>query len=214
MSVHVASRIRYAVPRAAVRPSRSRAMTLVEMIITVCMVGVVLFLLTGWMASLREQAKEDLARRMLADLDEALLRYRRATGCYPLQRDPDSAIPAVIDLLDHEKTRPLLEALPASLWRGPGRRLLIAPLGTELRYIPPDSGDPIVRAHCSRRVFVSAGPDRDFGESNPAALGNNLRSDDPGPDGFRRIHAAVRNAFVEEERGAQGDQQDVEETDR
>lgn len=188
-------------------------MTLGEMIITVCMLGVLLFLLAGWMNSLREQAKEDLARWMLIELDDALLRYRRATGCYPLQRGPGSAIPAVIDLLDHEKTRSQLEAFPSSLWRGPGRRILIDPWGTELQYISPDSGDPKVHANDGRPIFISAGPDRDFGETDPAALGNNLRSDDPGPQGFR-IYPAVRNALAEEEREEQGDHQGVEETDR
>lgn len=173
-------------------------MTLIEMTITVCAVSVVLFLLTGWMSRLRQEAKRDLAVRMLSDLDEALARYRRATGGYPLTRGPTSAIPATVDLLDHDKSRPILEAFPLSLWRGPGRYQLADPWGTPLRYFPPDSDEPVVKANGGRPVFASAGPDRKFGDRHPPARGDNLRSDDPGPEGFR-IHHAFRDALAPEE---------------
>ena len=172
---------------------------MVEMTITVCLVSIAFFLLVGWMTSLRDSAKENLARRMLADLDEALARYRRATGSYPTSRGPMSAIPAVVDLLDHDKTRPIIEAFPSSLLSGPGLHRLLDPWGTPLRYLAAESESPIVKANGGRPVFISAGPDRDFGDFNPAAVGNNFRSDDPGPEGFR-IHSALREALVEEER--------------
>ncbi len=179
---------------------RPRGMTLVEMIITVVALSIALFLLTGWLGSLRESAKEALAMRMLADLDDALSRYRRATGEYPVSRGPGSDIPAVLDLVAHEKTRPILERFPGHVWQGPGgsKRRLIDPWGTVLRYLPPDSEDEKVRANGGRPLFVSAGPDRDFGDGNPSAVADNIRSDDPGPDGFR-IHNVVREAFVEGE---------------
>lgn len=161
-------------------------MTLIEMTITVFVVSVLLFLLTGWMTMMRADAKHNLAIRMLADLDEALARYRRATGSYPIARGPDSAIPVVVDLLDHPRTRSIVEAFPKCLWRGPdGQRRLVDPWGTPLRYVAPESGDPIVLANAGRPIFISAGPDQDFGEIDASAVGNNLRSDDPGPDGFR-----------------------------
>jgi len=175
-------------------------MTLVEMTITVGAVGFLLFLVLGWMATLQEQTKEDLARRMLADLDKALVRYRRATGSYPTLRGPNSTIPPVVDLLDQEKTRPILEVLPSCLRGGPGRVRLLDPWGTPLRYLPADSDNPRVKANGGRPIFESAGPDRDFGDTNPVALGNNLRSDDPGPNGFR-IHQVFRDALAEQEEG-------------
>ncbi|MCG8405319.1 MAG: hypothetical protein MI923_08995 [Phycisphaerales bacterium] len=174
------------------------AMTLIEMAITVFATSVFLFLVTGWMTGLREKAKEDLARRVLADLDETLVRYRRNTGSYPISRGPDSDIPPILDLVGHDKTRPILEAFPRHLWRGPGMRHLVDPWGTALRYLPSDSDDPRVKANGGRPLFVSAGPDRDFGDHDPAAIGDNLRSDDPGPEGFR-LHDALRNALVDEE---------------
>jgi hypothetical protein len=144
---------------------------------------------------------------MLKDLDQALVRYRRATGSYPTSRGPDSAIPAVVDLIDHEKTRPILEAFPSSLRSGPGRKRLVDPWGTPLHYYPEDSGDPAAKASGGKPVFVSAGPDRDFGDTNPVARENNLRSDDPDPSG-PQIHQVIRDALAEQEQeGAQkGDQ--------
>jgi len=175
-----------------------RAMTLIEMTITVCIMGVALFLLNGWMSSLRASVKHDLARRMLTDLDEALVRYRRSTGYYPMFRGPESAIPAVVDLLDHDKTRPIIEAFPSHLWSGPGRQQLVDPWGTPLIYLSLKSDDPRVAANGGRPLFVSAGPDRDFGKIHHAAIGDNLGSDDPGPEGFR-IHDALRAVLAGEE---------------
>lgn len=174
-------------------------MTLIEMTITVFVISVLLFLLTGWMTQVREGAKEGLAVRMLADLDKALARYRRATGYYPVPRGTDSAIPVGLDLLDHPRTRDIILAFPKSLWRGPdAQRRLVDPWGTPLRYLPPNSTDPAVLANGGRPIFVSAGPDRDFGDVDIAALGNNLRSDDPGPDGFL-LQEAIREALDENE---------------
>lgn len=172
-------------------------MTLVETVLTVSVLSVGLFLVVGWMSSIRKDAKHDLTVRMLADLDMALARYRRATGVYPASRGPESAISAVVDLLDHEKSRPLIEAFPPSLRKGPNRYNLIDSWGTPLRYLGPDSDDPKVVANGGRPVFISAGPDRDFGKSDPSRLGDNLRSDDPGPKGFR-IHE-LRDTLVNEE---------------
>lgn len=174
-----------------------RAMTLVETVLTVSLVSFGLFLVAGWMSTMRGDAKHDLAVRMLADLDDALVRYRRATGMYPPTRGSESAISAVVDLLDQEKSRPVIESFPASLRRGPNRYDLIDPWGTPLRYIGQNAGDPIVAANHGRPVFESAGPDGDFGELDTRGIGDNLRSDDPGPDGFRINE--LREALVEKE---------------
>ena len=174
-------------------------MTLIEMTITVFLVGLLFFLLIGWMDAVRDRAKEDLAVRLLADLDNALARYRRDTGHFPIARGPDSAIPVVVDLLDHPRTREIIQSFPSCLWRGPdAQRRLIDPWGTPLRYLSTDSNDPSVAANGGRPIFVSAGPDRDFGDVELAASGDNLRSDDPGPDGFR-LHEALREALVSDE---------------
>jgi len=182
-------------------------MSAIRVLLSVCVTGLLLFFLVGWMTTLQGETKEELARRMLRDLDQALVRYRRATGSYPTSRGPNSAIPAVVDLIDHEKTRPILGAFPSCLKRGPGRKRLVDPWGTPLRYLPETSADPSANSNSGRPVFVSAGPDRDFGDRNPAARENNLRSDDPNPDGLQ-IHQVIRDALAEQEQqGAQkGDQ--------
>lgn len=137
------------------------------------------------MTNLRANARQDLAVRMLRDLDVAMARYRRATGVYPSDRGETSRISVVVDLLDHPKTRPIIEKFPRFLRRGPNNTQLVDPWGTPLMFIGADSNDPKVIANDGRPVFVSAGPDRDFGEHTASGLGDNLRSDDPGPEGFR-----------------------------
>jgi type II secretory pathway pseudopilin PulG len=181
-------------------------MTLTEMTIVAIVVGAGLFLLVGWMNTLQQDAKHELAVRVLADLDIALARYHRATGSYPTSHGPNSSIQATIDLLDHDKTRHLLMALPASIWQGSGKRNLVDPWGTPLQYLSADSGSKLVKANNDRPLFVSAGPDRDFGNDDPAGLGDNLRSDDPGTNGFRLQHA-LREAMTSKER-ADGEEDD------
>ncbi len=176
----------------------ARGMTLVEMVIVVCVLGMGLFALVGWMGGVRQDARRDLAVRLLSELDKALARYHRSEGRYPSSPGPHSATWATVTLLDHDRTRPILEALPASIWRGPGRRTLVDPWGTALRYLSEESGSPFVKANNGMPVFVSAGPDKDFGDQDPAGLGDNLRSDDPGPDGFR-LHHVLRDSLAPEE---------------
>lgn len=156
-------------------------MTLIEMAVVVILTGVCLFLLDGWMKSVREGAKQDLAVEMLARLDQALARYHRATDSYPPCPPPDSDLSAPAELLNHEKTQKELKSLPASLWRG---QTLVDPWGTPLRYLPADNDSPYVHANNNSPVFLSAGPDRDFGDVDSACIGDNLRSDDPRQDAF------------------------------
>jgi type II secretory pathway pseudopilin PulG len=173
-------------------------MTLVEMTIVIFMVVISLLLLIGWTGNTRQEAKRALAVRMLADLDTALARYHRATGCYPASHGPDSVIQATVYLLDHEKTQKMLLALPPSVWRGPGKRNLVDPWGTPLRFYSADSGSQYVKANSGRPVFVSAGPDCDFGDNDPSHLGDNLRSDDPGVEGFG-LDQLMREPLPDEE---------------
>lgn len=172
-------------------------MTLIEMVITVSVVGFGLFLLVGWTGDMREDARRDLAVRMLAELDRALAKYHRLTGHYPRTSGPNAANWATAALLDYEKTRSTLEAFPPSLWEGPGYKNLIDPWGTRMRYHAEDRVSKLVRANGGRPVFESAGPDRDFGDNDPTRIGDNLRSDDPGPDRFR-LHDLIQKPSTTE----------------
>ncbi len=162
-------------------------MTLIEMAVVVLAVGAGLFLLNGWMRSIREGAKRDLATRLLASLDQALARYHRGTGEYPSAAGSEPARSAVSTLYRFERTRPQLADLPSSVLRGDAAKgfWLVDPWGRRLRYVTQDNAMPYARANEGRPVFVSAGPDRRFGVEDPAGIGDDLRSDDPGPEGFR-----------------------------
>ena len=162
-------------------------MTFVELILAVLVTTALLFLMIGWMSNLRQTAKTDLARTMLAHLDIALARYHRANDQFPPVKGSDSTQSAVVQLLNHERTRPVIESLPASVRRGPGGRNLVDPWGTPLRYFSESEDSPFVKANEGRPVFISAGPDRDFGDHDAACIGDNLRSDDPDREGFRPL---------------------------
>jgi type II secretory pathway pseudopilin PulG len=173
------------------------AMTLIEMVIVVIVIAAGLFLLVGWMDGIRRNAKRDLAVRMLADLDRALARYHRSTGFYPAGAGRDSADRAIAELLSCDRSRAVLDGLPTVLWLGPGRSNLADPWGTALRYFSAESDSPVVKANSGRPVFESAGPDGTFGAQDAAALADDLRSDDPGPETLR-LQSALRDAMTED----------------
>lgn len=161
-------------------------MTLVEMVIAVTAVGLGLFVLVGSARMIREDARIELARRLLTTLDRALIAYQGAEHAYPFSPDED-AERAVASLLACPATRGIAVEIPESLWTTTNPRGLVDPWGRGLRYLSDPLRHPCVRTNEGRPVFVSAGRDGDFSE---AAEGDNLRSDDPDESGFRR---SVRN---------------------
>jgi len=171
-------------------------MTFVELILAVLMTTALLFLLIGWMSNLRRTAKVELARTVLAHLDIALARYHRAHDQFPPVERSDTTQAAVVQLLNNERTRPIIESLPESVRRGPGGRNLVDPWGTPLRYLSESDNSEYVKANEGRPIFVSAGPDRDFGDHDRACIGDNLRSDDPDREGFRPL-LSLRETAVE-----------------
>ena len=162
-------------------------MTFVELILAVLLTTALLFLMIGWTTNLRQTSKTELARTMLAHLDIALARYHRSNDQFPPVTGSDEAQSAVVQLLNNERTRPVIESLPASVRRGPNGRILVDPWGTPLRYLPESMDSPFVKANDGRPVFMSAGPDRDFGDHDKSRIGDNLRSDDPDREGFRPL---------------------------
>lgn len=164
----------------------ARAMTLVEMVIAVVLIGASLFLLVGWTNAIRTRAKIALARRVLVELDRALIRYYESEKRYPVSPDAESDPTPIADALWlHRTSRDLKEAVPKSLWSTRGRRTLLDPWGRPLRYRSSASRSPDVETNENRPIFESAGPDGDFGDDDPQYQGDNLRSDDPDKDGFR-----------------------------
>lgn len=161
-------------------------MTLVEMVIAVTAVGIGLFLLVGSARLIREDARNQLARRLLTTLDRALIAYQFAEHAFPLSPDED-AERAIAALLACPATHGIASEIPESLWTSANPRTVVDPWGHPLRYFSDPMRHPCVRTNDERPVFVSAGRDGDFSE---AAEGDNLRSDDPDEAGFRR---SVRN---------------------
>lgn len=162
-------------------------MTFVELVLAVLLTTALLFLMIGWTSDLRQTAKIDLARTMLAHLDIALARYHRSNEQFPPVTGSDEAQSAVVQLLNNERTRPVIESLPTSVRRGPNGRNLVDPWGTPLRYLPETSDSVYVKSNDGRPIFISAGPDRDFGDHDKSCIGDNLRSDDPDREGFRPL---------------------------
>jgi type II secretory pathway pseudopilin PulG len=173
-------------------------MTLMEMAIAVLVIGAGLFLLVGWTRDVQTDARRKLAVRLLSELDKALAQYHRANERYPMSPGPNASNWVTVALLDFDRTRKTLDALPDSVWRGPGKHVLVDPWGTPLRYFPETVSSPYVKANNGRPLFVSAGPDGIFGDEDPTRMGDDLRSDDPGPAGFR-LENVMRESLTEEE---------------
>ncbi len=85
-------------------------MTLVEAVIVVLLLGVVLLVLAGAAGWTRERAKDQLAWRMLAVLDQALRDYYQAEQDYPPGQVDRRAEQAAAALLGHAKSRGDLSA--------------------------------------------------------------------------------------------------------
>ena len=96
-----------------------RGMTLVEAVIVVLLLGVVLLVLAGAAGWTRQRAKDQLAWRMLAVLDQALRDYYQAERDYPPGQVDRRAEQAAAALLGHAKSGGDLVALPQTL-RGGG----------------------------------------------------------------------------------------------
>lgn len=148
-------------------------------------VAAALALFAGQAESARNRLRQDLASQQLAALREALTVYYLHTGSFPAGR-PDlaandafrtmQALPPCGSVLADWPAPAMIqpEAEPADPWR------------STYRYIAPDndkSGQ--VSDNGSWPLFISAGPDGDFGDStDPAAEADNRRTDEPAADYF------------------------------
>ncbi len=155
--------------RTAVAQHAWAAMTLVELMLSIAMACAVLGVLVLVSASLRAGIGDDRTRQVLTTLHDALAKYRQTYTA-----DPTGRTHEVIKLLfEDAATAPILESLSRD--RTQGADVVRDGYGRPVRYLPPapDGSRP--------GDFVSAGPDRRFGD--PA-------SDQPGD---RR--AAIDNLY-------------------
>jgi len=121
----------------------------------------------------------------------ALLGWVLAMGVPPLagSTSPDTALGmagvvaaerAVGALLEQPESAKVMAEISASAWSSADRRRLLDAWRTPLRYLGPQHSPDRVAINDGRPIFVSAGPDREFGERGSVAVGDNIASDDAG----------------------------------
>ncbi len=142
-----------------------------------------LALLAGQAEAVRDRLRQELASRQLAALREALTVYYLDTGTFPA---------GAADLSATDAFRRLRSSLPAGTvpadWpqapREPGRDDPLDPWRRTYRYIGPGNDSAAQPAdNGGWPLFVSAGPDGDFGgPGNPGAEVDNRRTDELLPD--------------------------------
>ncbi|MBN1488563.1 MAG: hypothetical protein JXA69_01495 [Phycisphaerae bacterium] len=158
-------------------------MTVFEVAIAAAVLGILLFVLAGGARAVRRQAKRNLGITQMTALREALAAYEAATDAYPPAAPDGSAGPAIAALLAVPETAAKLEPLPASLELGQDPQAGgLDPWGRPLRYLAADATRERDRAEVAanggRPLFESAGPDGDFGHTDPGDDDDNLRSSD------------------------------------
>lgn len=180
-----------------------RAMTLPETLIAGAMMGVVLLAVALGVANVRSGLKERQVKEVLALLDQAVGAYHKATGAWPCDtRRPKPSPAADSDDGSGDRVIAVLAGVPAarmqidrirSIFRvaveQPASVATTRPAwgtvqdawGRRLRCLTaasPAPGDQeAVAANAGRPVFVSAGPDGDFGSMDIASAADNIRSD-------------------------------------
>ncbi|MBN1343084.1 MAG: hypothetical protein JXQ73_10415 [Phycisphaerae bacterium] len=147
------------------------------MAVAVLLLGIVLFLLSGFARTSRLQAKKDLAVRLLCSLDEALTVYIQHYETAPPGRPDGSATAAIEALLAYGPSSAKLDGLPAVLRRAEGQGL-VDPWGSPLRYVTVAHESAVMRSRVvtnkGRPIFDSAGPDRQFGPTEGRADGSDI----------------------------------------
>jgi len=180
-----------------------RAMTLAETLVAAAVIGVVLAVIALGVATVRSDLKHGQAEQLLATLDEALSAYHQATGSWPVDPGAEdeeresaeqedsadrviaalAAEPASRAILD--RTRPVLRVKPITDMSAATSESSWGTVqdawGRRLRCLTAASESPIdreaVAVNGGRPIFVSAGPDGQFGTHDIAAAADNLRSD-------------------------------------
>jgi type II secretory pathway pseudopilin PulG len=165
-------------------------MTLIETLLVVVVVGIVLLVIARQADSVRDGLKRNQTRQCLMTLDEALSAYHQASKAWPVLKpkavSPRRAVHArlhsVIDPLRRvAASRQILEKLPAQLWFAWDESDTPLPRdawGNPLRCLtassPREADRYTVAAYGGRPVFISAGPDGDFGFEDPVAATDNI----------------------------------------
>ncbi len=163
-----------------------RGMTRVELLLVYVVLTLAVVLLAGVNGYVQREAKCRLAEDMLLTLRESLPAYHEAVGEYPAEQHDHDADRAIAALLSESASAETLKRWPLALPHGPGNGIqLVDPWGTRFRYLIRDDSVTIGAQGSSKPsagtvpLFESAGPDREFGDTDGSRAKDNLSSDIP-----------------------------------
>lgn len=166
------------------RYRRRGVAVVVELLLVVGLLALVLSVAAGWYQYVLDQAKTRQAAVMLAALDRSVRAYAEVCGVFPPAR-PDGDMQRMLPmLLSVPVAKGHLQPLvPALLFSVDGRPQCRDPWGSPVRYFTAEVEDHMFRRRVQLNrdvpVFECAGPDRQFGDDDPAKQADNLRSDEP-----------------------------------
>lgn len=161
-----------------------KGMTFLELLLAAGLLALALAIVNGLYSYGLNQAKLDQASALVASLDRAVRTYAEVGGAYPPGR-PDGALVGVLPALlavPESKTQ-LQSVSPTLLYMVDGRIHCRDPWGRPLRCLTTRAANPAfvrrVELNDGVPVFDCAGPDRSFGDHDPARQADNIRSDEP-----------------------------------
>ena len=161
-----------------------RGMTLPEVVLIAGLIMVVLAVGAGLYDHHLNRVKVRQVTVLIDALRRAAAAHAETAGAYPLGRRDDACDPALAVMQKMPGSAAQLQAAGSSLlFLSDGKLRCIDPWGLPLRYLTVRSElrehRRRVEANGGMPIFESAGPDRDFGDTNSARQGDNICSDDP-----------------------------------
>ncbi len=164
--------------------ARKRGFTLPELVLSAALLMLVLAVVAGLYDHYLNDAKVRQMTTLIHDLSEAAALYSQATGAYPRGRDDGACDSALATMQMVPAPAAHLQALGSGLlFLSDGKLRCVDPWGRPLRYLTARSAQPEhrrrVQANGGVPIFESAGPDRDFGDTDSACQADNICSDDP-----------------------------------
>ncbi len=160
-------------------------MTRMELVLTYAIVALAMALMVGVGDYIQRESKGRLAEEMVLTLREAVVAFHAANGRYPPGHPDGRSEHAITEMLGDESSLGVLSDWPVPLRMDPGAQPAFAdPWGVAFRYqaAPHSAEGPSLTQGAVRGsipVFISAGPDRDFGDSDSRRQQDNLTSDIP-----------------------------------
>lgn len=164
--------------------TRRRGLTLPELVLSAALIMLVLAVVAGLYDHCLNDAKVRQMSALIQGLNEAAALYFQATGTYPCGREDGACDSALAAMQMVPAPAAHLQALGSSLlFLSDGKLRCVDPWGRPLRYLTARSAQPEHRRRAEANggvpIFESAGPDRDFGDTDTARQADNICGDDP-----------------------------------